>query len=139
MAGPSSAVSAVAAWYAPSDVAAVATDLGQDPTDAATREARFLGAPAVSVPETAADASPVTYVSPAAPPVLLLHGRADQLIPVVQSERLHTALVAAGADVDLHTYDGADHMWLGAPDAAADALDRTVTFLRRQLIERDRT
>jgi hypothetical protein len=30
-------------------------------------------------------------------------------------------------------------MWLGSPDAAADALARTVAFLRRQLIEEDRT
>ena len=52
------------------------------------------------------------------------------MIPCVQSERLHAALVEAGADVELHLYDGADHMWLGAPEAAADALDRTVAFLR---------
>ena len=31
--GPASAVSAVAAWYAPSDIAAVATDSGTDPMD----------------------------------------------------------------------------------------------------------
>jgi acetyl esterase/lipase len=134
--GPPSDVVAVAAWYAPSDVGAVATDKGEDPTDPGTREALFLGAPAVTVPDVAAQASPVTHVSPGAPPFLLLHGRADRLIPVVQSERLHTALADAGADVELHTYDGADHMWLGAPDAAADALDRTVAFLRRHLIER---
>src|SRR5947209_18768272 len=34
--GPSSAVSAVVAWYAPSDVAAVATDSGADPADPGT-------------------------------------------------------------------------------------------------------
>ena len=31
------------------------------------------------------------------------------------------------------TVDGADHMWLGAPDAAADALMRTIAFLRQHL------
>ncbi|WP_138760789.1 alpha/beta hydrolase [Modestobacter altitudinis] len=133
--GPSSRVAAVAAWYAPSDVAAVATDLGADPADASTREALFLGAPAIEVPERAAEASPVTYASPTAPPFLLLHGRADQFIPVVQSERLAEQL----PDVELHTYGGADHMWLGAPDAATDALARTIAFLRHQLIEGNRT
>jgi acetyl esterase/lipase len=137
--GPTSEVVAVAAWYAPSDVAAVATDLAADPSDPWTREALLLGAPAVTVPDTAAQASPVSHVVAGAPPFLLLHGRADRLIPSVQSERLHAALVAAGVEVEFHLFDGADHMWLGAPDAAADALDRTVTFLRRQLIERDRT
>nr|WP_246215145.1 alpha/beta hydrolase [Modestobacter muralis] len=132
--GPSSTVAAVAAWYAPSDVAAVATDLGTDPTDPGTREAQLLGAPAVEVPGRAAQASPVTHASAPAPPFLLLHGRADRFVPCVQSERLAARL----PDVELHTYDGADHMWLGAPDAAADALTRTVAFLRRQLIEEDR-
>jgi len=132
--GPSSAVSAVAAWYAPSDVAVVATDLGADPADPTTREALLLGAPAIQAPERAAQASPVSYASSAAPPFLLLHGRADRFVPVVQSERLAALL----PDVELHTYDGADHMWLGAPDAAADAVDRTVAFLRRHLIEEDR-
>jgi fermentation-respiration switch protein FrsA (DUF1100 family) len=54
---------------------------------------------------------------------------------VAQSERLAELL----PHVELHTYDGADHMWLGAPDAATDALNRTVAFLRRHLTEGDRT
>jgi acetyl esterase/lipase len=133
--GPSSRVAAVAAWYAPSDIAAVATDTGADPADPETREAQLLGAPAQSVPDVAAQASPITHVSAAAPPFLLLHGHADRFVPCVQSERLHEALSAVGADVDLYTYEGADHMWLGAPEAATDALDRTVAFLRRHLID----
>ena len=137
--GPSSEVAAVAAWYAPSDVAAVAADTGADPADATTREAMLLGASPATVPALAAQASPVSHVSPAAPPVLLLHGRADRFVPCVQSERLRDALTAAGTPVELHTYDDADHMWLGSPAAATDALTRTVAFLRRQLIEEDRT
>ncbi|KGH48727.1 alpha/beta hydrolase [Modestobacter caceresii] len=133
--GPSSAVSAVAAWYAPSDVAAVATDIGNDPADPASREAQLIGAPVSAAADLAAQASPITHVSPAAPPVLLLHGRADRFVATAQSQRLHDALTAAGTDVELHTYDGADHMWLGTPDTATDALDRTITFLRRHLID----
>jgi acetyl esterase/lipase len=131
--GPSSAVAAVAAWYAPSDIAAVAIDNGQDPTDPDTREAQLLGGPAASVPEMAATASPIGRVTPDAPPFLLLHGRADQLIPGVQSERLQQALATAGVSAELQLYDGADHMWRGAPQAAEDAVQRTIAFLRREL------
>jgi acetyl esterase/lipase len=137
--GPSSSVSAVVAWYAPSDVAAVATDTGADPADPTTRENQLLGAPAPDVPERAAQAGPVTHVGPGAPPFLLLHGLADRLVPCVQSDRLFALLEAAGVDVELELYEGADHMWLGSPDAAAKALTRTVGFLQKQLIERDRT
>jgi acetyl esterase/lipase len=127
--GPSSAVGAVAAWYAPSDLPALAADLGTDPVAADTREAQLLGAPLPTVPDLAAEASPVTHVSPGAPPFLLLHGRADRFIPCVQSERLRDALQGAGAPVEFTGYDGADHMWLGSPAAADDALVRTIGFL----------
>ncbi|MEU2349171.1 alpha/beta hydrolase [Modestobacter sp. NPDC049651] len=131
--GPSSRVAAVAAWYAPSDVAAVATDTGADPHDATTREAHLLGAAPVTVPDVAAQASPLTHVAAGAPPFLLLHGAADRFVPAVQSVRLRDALTAAGADVELHLLEDADHMWLGAPDAADLALDLTTGWLAEHL------
>jgi acetyl esterase/lipase len=131
--GPSSRVSAVVAWYAPSDLVGFAADAAADPTDAYSREALLLGATPVLAPERAAEASPLSHVSPAAPPFLLLHGAADRLIPCVQSERLYTALLEAGVDVELDVYEDADHMWSGSPDAAAKALDRTLDVLRRRL------
>jgi acetyl esterase/lipase len=131
--GTASHVSAVVAWYAPSDVAAVATDTGADPSDATTREAQLLGGAPSTVPELAAQASPVASVSPGAPPFLLLHGRADRFVPCVQSERLYAALLEAGVEVEFDVYEDADHMWLGSTDAAAQALDRTIDVLSRRL------
>lgn len=133
--GVASDVAAVAAWYAPSDLLALPTDLGADPGDPATREALLLGGPAAHRQELAAGASPITYAEAAAVPVLLLHGADDVLVPCAQSRRLASALRAAGTPVDLHSYPGADHMWRGTPDVAADALDRTVAFLRAHLLD----
>ena len=131
--GASSRVAAVVAWYAPSDVAAVAPDAGADPSDGGTREAQLLGAPPASVPDLAAQASPVHHVSPDAPSFLLLHGAADRLVPCVQSVRLYARLGEAGVEVELDIYEGADHMWLGSPEAAEQALARTIDVLRRPL------
>jgi acetyl esterase/lipase len=136
--GPSSAVSAVVAWYAPSDLVGFVADTGGDPTDTTTREAQFLGGTAVSRPAVAAEASPITHVRADAPPFLLLHGRADAFIPCVQSERLHAALLGAGVEVELDVYEEADHMWRGSPDAARLAMDRTVDVLRRRFGLRSR-
>jgi len=132
--GPSSQVSAVVAWYAPSDLRAMATDTGTDPMDPDTREAGLLGAPPPAVPDAAAQASPVTHVSPGAPPVLLLHGSADRHVPCAQSERLHRALQQAGASSELTLYQDADHMWAGPPGTAARALQQTIGALSRWLI-----
>jgi acetyl esterase/lipase len=124
--GPPSTVSAVVAWYPPTDLATVPAD----PTDPTTREALLLGAAPADVPELAAQASPVTHTGPAAPPFLLLHGDADRLVPHDQSVRLAQLL----PDVEFETLPGADHMWLGSPDAARTAFQRTTTFLTQHLI-----
>jgi acetyl esterase/lipase len=133
VAGPSSAVAAVAAWYPPTDLAALPGDLRTDPGAADSREALMIGAPLNSVPDRVREASPITYVRAEGPPILLLHGRDDRLIPCVQSERFAAAARDAGAAIDFDTYPGADHMWLGSPEAARSALTRTILFLHIEL------
>ena len=131
--GAASDVVAVVAWYAPSDLVGFVDDTGGDPADATSREAQLLGGAAAARPGAAAQASPVSHVTSTAPPFLLAHGLADRSVPSVQSVRLHAALVEAGAEVELDLYEDAEHLWRGAPEAAAQALDRTVDVLRRRL------
>jgi acetyl esterase/lipase len=131
--GPASAVDAVVAWYPPSDLTALPGDAGADAADPDSREALLLGAPLSEVPELARQASPITYVRADSPPILLLHGRDDRMIPCAQSDRFAAALRRMGAPVDFETFPGADHMWLGSPEAATAALARTIEFLHRNL------
>ncbi|CAL9444851.1 alpha/beta hydrolase fold domain-containing protein [Streptomyces sp. enrichment culture] len=130
-------VCSVVAWYPPTDLLAIADDLGVDPLTAHTREAELLGAAPCTVASLARQASPVAQVTPAAPPFLLLHGAADRFVPPAQSERLNSALREAGVDVELRLYEDADHMWLGSDPAARQALERTVAFLRHHLTATD--
>ena len=44
------------------------------------------------------------------PPVLLVHGADDIVVPLSSSERLHEALVGAGLASHLHVLLGSDHM-----------------------------
>lgn len=54
-------------------------------------------------------ASPMTYLTPDDPPVLMLHGDQDKLVPVGQSKRLHEACQKAGLVSELHVLEGAGH------------------------------
>ena len=74
-------------------------------------ESRLVGAPIQSVPDRCREASPITYVGAEAPPFLIMHGLADDMVPVRQSMRLYDALAAAGADVELRLIDGLSHMF----------------------------
>ena len=72
---------------------------------------RLIGAerPAAH-PDKLRAASPISYVSAGAPPLLILHGDVDTSVPLSQSVALYEALWRAGADVRLHVVHGGEHL-----------------------------
>jgi dipeptidyl aminopeptidase/acylaminoacyl peptidase len=54
-------------------------------------------------------ASPVTYANPTNAPTLLIHGAADTIVPLAQSERLADKLRQAKVDCELRVYPEANH------------------------------
>lgn len=52
---------------------------------------------------------PVSFVTPEAPPFLIIHGKDDHTVPFTQSELLYEKLEKAGCDVTLLAIEGADH------------------------------
>lgn len=53
--------------------------------------------------------SPLTYVRPALPPTIMIHGDADDTVPYTHSVRLHAALDKAGVPNELLTIPGGKH------------------------------
>lgn len=81
--------------------------------------------------ERAGDFSPLLHVSADDPPVLLIHGTADELVPHSHSERMHAALEQAGVTSELILLEGAPHGFRGddavrASAALADWFERTL-------------
>ncbi|MFP4375777.1 MAG: alpha/beta hydrolase [Spirochaetales bacterium] len=60
--------------------------------------------------------SPVSHVSADLPPILLLHGGADRIVHIDQSERYADAAAAAGVDVEFYRYPEGNHAFLNLPD-----------------------
>jgi len=99
-------VAAVVAYFPPVDLQAIV-----GPND------RF---PALDFdPELADDISPLLYVSADDPPTLLVHGTADQLVPISNSERMSEALEKAGVATNLVVIEGAGHGFRGESEATA--------------------
>jgi acetyl esterase/lipase len=130
-------VQGVVAWFPVTDLAGLPSDIadagGVPDAGPDSREAQLLGAPARSVPDLARDASPVTHVSAGAPPILLMHGAADDMVPPAQSIRLARALSAAGATVELELVPDATHFWDGAADVSG-IVQRSIEFLRARSV-----
>ena len=76
----------------------------------------------------AREASPLTYVDAADPPILLVHGERDQLVPVQQSVRLDAALREAGVPSRLIRLEGQGHTI-----SRLDAYVRVARFFDEQL------
>jgi acetyl esterase/lipase len=130
---PSHQVQGVVAWFPVTDLARLQSDIadagGAPDPGPDSREALLLGAPASEVPDLARRASPVTHAGADAPPTLLMHGAADDLVPPAQSVRLAEALSGAGAAVELELVPGATHFWDGARDVPG-IVRRSVRFLQ---------
>ena len=105
-------VSAVSAAYPvvnPADFHA-----NSDPVLAGTAEAMagaYTGGTPAEVPDRYAAIASATYLSPAAPPTLILVGEADHLVPVGATYRFVDAARAEGVDVRLVTVPYADHVF----------------------------
>ncbi len=96
--GFSSAVQAAVAFYPPTnftamDAWAVKKCDGQACHDSdVSPESRMLGCQIQTCPEKVLAASPMHYLTPADPPMMILHGGSDQLVPHNQGEQLYMAL-----------------------------------------------
>jgi carboxymethylenebutenolidase len=73
------------------------------------------------------------------PPILILHGDADRIVPVRFAQALKEAVVSAGGEVEMHIYPSARHAFnvpftqVYSGEAAEDSYRRTMEFLARKL------
>ncbi|MBS0409309.1 MAG: alpha/beta hydrolase [Proteobacteria bacterium] len=100
-----------------------------------TRAAALKGADVSD--EVAALASPITHVGPDFPPVMLLHGDADKVVPVSASRRFEEALRAAGGRVDSHIFAGLPHGFANHPEMRPMLMAMIAGFFRRTVDEPD--
>jgi acetyl esterase/lipase len=84
-------------------------------------------------PALLAAASPLSYVTPGAPPFLLIHGDNDKTVPHTQTDPLATALEKAGVQHQVVTIKGADHCFFGAESEMDKILADAIGFFSKRL------
>ena len=126
----SSTVKCAAIESAPSDLPTLSEGSQLDWNAASSPLGRFLGGAVGQKAELARRASPIFYADEFAPPMLLLHGDADEFVPIGQSEKLYRKLKAAGASVEYRVFAGEAHGLKNQRDEA-DAV--ILKFFQRQL------
>lgn len=98
--------------------------------DPGSPESALLGCTLPTCRDAARAASPLTYVSPADPPMMLVHGLRDRIIPEHQSRLLMDALGRACLDATLYSVPrvGHEHPYLG--DGGALSAPRAAYVMR---------
>jgi acetyl esterase/lipase len=95
---PAVPIAAVVSYYGPVDLAdGYRNPPRPDPLDVRSIEEAFLGGPPDLMPDRYREASPITYVTRALPPSLLIYGRRDHIVLPRYGAMLDDRLRAAGA------------------------------------------
>jgi len=79
--------------------------------------------------------SPVSYIKKSSPPVFIVHGNADPVVPYSQSKNLHQKLSDSGVYNEFITVDGGSHGNFDA-DKKAEINIALINFLNKVLVDR---
>lgn len=125
----SSAVQAVVSFFGPTDF-----NLPGWSKEVSERHlVPFLGGTADEKADIYRRASPITYAGKNAPPFLFVHGTADDIVPVQQSEEMVKRLREAGVSARLITVQGEGHGWGWSHEHRLTSLAHMVGFFDENL------
>ncbi len=132
--GVSSAVQAVVDFYGPTDF----VDADKFTPMAIKISEGLFGVPYAQNPDLWKSASPVFYVAAGDPPVLMVHGDSDPLVPLAQSQVFADALTKAGVPNQLLVVKNGKHSLTPIPGTKLDPNWKTINqtvldFFRKNL------
>jgi acetyl esterase/lipase len=91
------------------------------------------GQPQEDIKQRAQQLSPARLVNGPTIPFLLIHGDADPLVPLQQSQKMVEALKTAGGSAELIVKKGGEHPWFTIPEEVkvmADWFDQKLPDIR---------
>ncbi len=128
-ANPSHKPFAILDFFGPTDLTTILNEVGPGHSRQVLEDAqqRLLGGSSTNQLDRSRIASPINYANSGSPPVLILHGDKDDLVPSSQSQRLHLRLDEIGVKNALITVPGAGHD--GPMFETPDIQEKIISFL----------
>jgi acetyl esterase/lipase len=96
----------------------------------------FLGKACLTDPTCYRRASPIEYVSKDDPPILMIHGTVDLVVPIIHSERMLKKLKESGVEANLVPVKWKGHGWEG--EAVKESARVSLEFLNKHLKNTDK-
>lgn len=120
----SSSVDAACDWSGPIDLQNM--DCGEAMKMPTSPEEILLGVPMKSNENRYKALSATTYIDPSDPPIIVCHGKKDNIVPFCQGERFYNALKNGGVKTDFIPVDEGGH---GMNMYSKENLQKVVNFL----------
>lgn len=131
----SSEVQCVVNWFGPVDFLDWGVPFSPSMDSKESSVYRLLGGPISQNQEMARRASPLHHLDGRSAPFFTIHGDQDNIVPLIQSRRLHEALQDAGVESTLRIIPGAGH---GTEEfCQPEMFDEITEFLARHLGKHD--
>jgi len=107
----SSRVQAVCSYYGPTDLVTTYRKIEamQGSVPDSFPYVQFLGSHLEEKPNMWKAASPINHVTTDDPPLLLVHGELDSVVPIIVSEKMYKTYRQTGLEASLIRVSGADH------------------------------
>ncbi|HEV3122788.1 MAG TPA: alpha/beta hydrolase [Isosphaeraceae bacterium] len=126
----STRVSAVVDFSGPTDLT---TLVPSSPVIGGARAEEMLNAVPTVNPFVFLAASPLTYINSTSPPMFIVHGGNDPVVPPTQSQELVAALTAAGVPHQFNLVPGVGHVDRGVALGSHNFLPQILAFLHTYL------
>lgn len=123
-------IKAVVDFFGPTDIADLYSFYSNAPTYQSALTLWLGGTPTGNA-TAYTNASPIKHVSAQAPPTIIFHGTADDIVPIRQSQQLNTALTAAGVVNSYTEYAGEGHGLTGT--SLIDSYSKAIAFIQKQV------
>lgn len=86
--------------------------------------------------DTMKGASPLEYATASFPPTLLIHGNADEVVPVAEATSMYDALHGAGVPVEMHLFANQPHGFDADPKLGRLCAEIMLSFMDRHILQR---
>ncbi|MGK7930543.1 MAG: alpha/beta hydrolase fold domain-containing protein [Microcystaceae cyanobacterium] len=146
----SSQIQAVSNWYGPTDFSQVPPSFTQEITPQLLKDKnerrkawflytlathRLIGSPVSENPQLTQLANPINYIDSSDPPVFIMHGEKDNVVPISQSEILYDALKKNNVPVTFSRPQDRGHDFTGTNGESYDPqlIKETLDFFDQYL------
>lgn len=126
-------VQAVVDWFGPTEFLTMSQYPSVFDHDSPhSPESKLIGGPIQELKDKSRNVSPIEHIHPDAPPILIMHGDEDDVVPYEQSVEFFKALRQANVDATMYRIRGVGHLGFVQPQTMQIVKQFFIKYLKKE-------